>query len=925
MLKAREEQLQQEDAQRRADYEARELQLAKAGETLEKNQSQYLADLARLDRLQAAISQRQQQLQECARETDRQFEQLQRASRELEEQARHLSQWHDKLRGEATRLAQQKDEQDAAAKELAKRAEALEGQQAMLASLRTRLERLREELSRDEQRVAEQQARVDASEAELQQKHQEAQRLRTELDSEKELGTQERRRFQERQSTLEAAVAQLRQAQETLTAREKEVEERGKALQTAAATQEEKTRQLQAESEQLHEMQQRFAADRQALREREASLAQLKHVREALQEQLRRRAEELATRQQGLTEQARQQDDLIAALAKRQAEIEQERGQAESKLTQLREELHNRGAELDRRQDELTRRAEQLQRQVEQIKQVGRKIGAAKKVLREERTRWLAAEREAQEAAAQTTAELETTRQGLVELQQQLPELMLQAQAAAERLTQARGQLREHLQELHSYADQSQEAIEALRSQAQLESGQVREQQQALHRGREEHRLAVAAFRQQLIEWQGQLAEMKRSLAQGETRLERRQAQVDQQARQIDATSTRLAQQAEQLQSQARLVAERRQEIERHLHDMREWYRSKLRELSLVREKPVPHEILTLNREVEPADRKLGDLLLSLDLVEDETLATLLAEAQRQHRSLRQALLAGGYLTLYQMALIETGNVDGLVLGPLRVIDRLRATACEAVYRVFDPRRNHEALLRHLAESEMDDAVHPDEFRQRFGQAAAVQHPQVAATLELLEINGRPGVLLEWLTGLPGSDWPALAAVPGVWFRLLNQAALGLHAAHEAGLVHGHLEPGSFVLNGEGGVKLCGLGEPRWLRISPHKVDAPAKDLTEHQEESIGGDLAELGRIAAGWAVPALRHKGPKGLFPKSLQTILERLVSVAESCYPSAAVLLEDLERVRSGVPAHAQAWERLLQQARAQSAEDTILRQSA
>ena len=35
------------------------------------------------------------------------------------------------------------------------------------------------------------------------------------------------------------------------------------------------------------------------------------------------------------------------------------------------------------------------------------------------------------------------------------------------------------------------------------------------------------------------------------------------------------------------------------------------------------------------------------------------------------ALLSGGYLTLYQMALIEAGNLDGLALGPLRVIDRV--------------------------------------------------------------------------------------------------------------------------------------------------------------------------------------------------------------------------------------------------------------
>src|SRR5262245_61429148 len=164
-----------------------------------------------------------------------------------------------------------------------------------------------------------------------------------------------------------------------------------------------------------------------------------------------------------------------------------------------------------------------------------------------------------------------------------------------------------------------------------------------------------------------------------------------------------------------------------------------------------------MGEELPPADRQLGELLASLGLVDAETLQALWTEAHRQRRSLRQLLLAGEYLTLYQMALIEAGNLDGLVLGSLRVIDRLPSSPREAVYRVFDPRRNTEALLRHLAESEMDDAVHPDEFRQRFTAAANVQHSNVQTVYEVLEITGRPAVLLEWPIGLSGGEWPGAA------------------------------------------------------------------------------------------------------------------------------------------------------------------------
>jgi hypothetical protein len=325
--------------------------------------------------------------------------------------------------------------------------------------------------------------------------------------------------------------------------------------------------------------------------------------------------------------------------------------------------------------------------------------------------------------------------------------------------------------------------------------------------------------------------------------------------------------------------------------------------------------ILALTEETAPGDQKLGDLLRSLGLVDADTLTALLVEARRQRRSLRQLLLAGGYLTLYQMALIEAGNLDGLVLGPFRLIDRLRATPREVVYRVFDPRSGQEAVLRHLGESEMQDAVRPDEFRQRFAALAGIRHPQLAATLEVLEVAGRPAVLQEWLTGLPSGDWPALTAVPGVWYRLVCQGALGLHTLHQSGLAHGQLDAGSIILTADGTVKLCGAGEPAWLRAS-----------SAGEEGDVAADLAALGRIASGWVEPAEGHKGPKAKsLPESLQAVLRRLTAdTPEGRYPSAAVLLEDLEKAGADVPANGAAWDRLLRHVR-DEAVDTALRLSA
>ena len=179
------------------------------------------------------------------------------------------------------------------------------------------------------------------------------------------------------------------------------------------------------------------------------------------------------------------------------------------------------------------------------------------------------------------------------------------------------------------------------------------------------------------------------------------------------------------------------------------------------------------------------------------------------------------------------------MLDRFRVIDRVRATARETVYRVYDPERPAQSLLlRLLGDEDSNDGVRRDEFHQRFQTATAVQHPNLANVLEVLEIQGRPGVLTESAAGLPSNDWPPLAATPGVWLQLVSEAARGLAAAHHAGLVHGRLSADSFVLAGDGTLKITGLGEPGWLA-------GPNATLFEPLPAA---DLRALGRAAYAWS-----------------------------------------------------------------------------
>jgi hypothetical protein len=219
-------------------------------------------------------------------------------------------------------------------------------------------------------------------------------------------------------------------------------------------------------------------------------------------------------------------------------------------------------------------------------------------------------------------------------------------------------------------------------------------------------------------------------------------------------------------------------------------------------------------------------------------------------------------------------------------------------------------LLRHLAEGEMHDAVHPDEFRQRFTAARDAAHPNLATVAEVLEINGRPAVVQEWLTGLFSADWPAHTAHPGCWVRLASMAAAGIDAAHRNGLVHGRLTSDSFILTPGGVLKVTGFGEPPWLTVGP----------TSSVEPSPATDLRAFGQVAFGWSQLAGRRKGAAKSkpFPEALLAIIRRLEADPEppmadtvatgKPYESAAELVADLNRVARETPFSDDAWDKLL-----------------
>jgi chromosome segregation ATPase len=932
----------------------RQTELAERETLLRANEEQHRADLVRLDRFQSSVDERERHVAAAEAEVARQMQVIQLKTLELEEKSRQIDAAIAIQKTDDELLKRERTASEEAKAKLSERESAIESQQAMLNALRTRLERMRDEIQQESVQLADHRARHEAVEREVLEKSRAADELRSRVESDSQTHAAERKIFDSKSGELEASIARLNELQEKLKSEETDLAGRREKLEAQEAAQTTLAADLKGRATQLLELQEQLTADRLALKEREAVLAREAETRWGLTEQLDRRSEELAARQQQLDEQTRDFEAQAGEAGARHEAAGRHYQATEATLAAARQHIEHQMSAMRLVADRVTAVEAELARREDRLRAAGRGLALAKKAHAAAKAQWSIDHETAMAEARRLRAELEEFRRQAAadaeSLREQLPDLELRGQAVLIRLGQAREELRGHLGELHDYARQGQDDLQSAQTRIRAEADRLQEQEATINKARSEHRIAVSAFRQQLLEWQGRVADMRRVLADDGARRDRKEAEVTAAAEQVDETAQQLARQAADLQAAEHEADNRRTEMEQRLRELRGWYRDKLRDLAEgsgtvrlphkegdpnivllraagIKRKPrldastSPGEpaILSLTDDLNPGDRKLGELLRSLELVDADTLTALLLEARRQRRTLRQVLLSGRgerapLLTLYQLALIESGNLDALVLGPTRVIDRLHATAREAVYRVFDPRRTGEGqstvLLRHLAESEMRDTTRPDDFRQRFAAQVALAHPHLTCTLEVLEIGNRPAVLQEWLTGLPAADWPPLTTMPAVWHRLLSQTAQGLHAAHQGGLVHGALSAKSIVLTPLGVVKVTGCGEPPWLCGRP--ADATAVD-----------DLVALGDIAAGWAAGVPRRKGAKSArsLPGELQRILDRL----RGGDASAGELVADLETAGRDLPSVGEAWDELMAFARENAAEGVALRKAA
>lgn len=778
------------------------------------------SDLKSITALHDLLDQKTRNLHERALEVDRRSEDLEKNSRELEAQALEIDLLYCKLKEERKLLEEEYLSKKQENENIIKQSSEIEQQMAEIFQVKLYLENVKARIDEKESNLENKLLSIQSLETDLLIKQEKSEIFKTELlekevllSSGLELINQEKEELKNNKHYLESRILEieqkelsLRSLENTFANREYEIEATRKSLEDA-----------KKEIEDFKNIQDNKIKQTDSV---EKNLAQMQEI-------LRKRIEDIQLKESALNEKDALLSNQIISLQTRNEEMENEHSNLVMQLTSARDDFEKSKQELLKKTTDIDSVKFRMETENHGHELIKKEIFEALQRLEEEKA--------ALEEVQIANLEIEKLKfaQGIdfkneiSGVCENIPDLMAGAENCLSRLLGARDLLQEHLREFHDYAKIAREDLELLLKESRDQQNRSQDSESKIIKAREEHRLSIASFKQQLIEWQHNLIEIKLALQTGESELERKQAKFETQAQILQQQTDNLSKKEHNLREKEGEVLAQTKEVHRHLDDMRAWYRNKIKDLSGTisnslasgyfdnalsrpdlnqdnRSQSIPYPI-------EPSDNKLGNQLISLGLVESDTLIALMSEAKKTRKSLRQALLNGGYLTFYQLALIEAGNINGLMIDRFRVIDKLPSTSKEYIFQVFDPIRKTECLLRHLSESELSDPYHPDEFRQRFSAAINLHHENVASTYEVLEIQGRPAVLVELIQGINQSEWASVHQKTDVWLNLVLQTISGLASIHGAGLVYGPIHQSSLIITSEGCIKWIGVGCPTWL------------------------------------------------------------------------------------------------------------------
>jgi serine/threonine protein kinase len=182
-------------------------------------------------------------------------------------------------------------------------------------------------------------------------------------------------------------------------------------------------------------------------------------------------------------------------------------------------------------------------------------------------------------------------------------------------------------------------------------------------------------------------------------------------------------------------------------------------------------------------------------------------------KKLATLLINAGLLTQFQAEQFLLGKWRGFTIGKYKVLERLGFGGTGTVYLCEHLMVHRKVAIKVLPATKADNPAALGRFYREARAAGILEHPNLVKCHDIDQDNGLHFLVMDYIDGSSLQHIVAKFGPMGVerTANYIRQSALGLQAAHQAGLVHRDIKPANILVDRKGVVRVLDLGLARFF------------------------------------------------------------------------------------------------------------------
>ena len=197
-----------------------------------------------------------------------------------------------------------------------------------------------------------------------------------------------------------------------------------------------------------------------------------------------------------------------------------------------------------------------------------------------------------------------------------------------------------------------------------------------------------------------------------------------------------------------------------------------------------------------------------------------------------------------------TGHAERTQIGRYEVRDKLGAGACGAVYAAHDPQLDRPVAIKVVLPRSRGGATSVEQERllREAHALAKLRHHNVVEVFDVgVEQQAKRAsvyVVMELVQGRTLAEWIEQdRPTPEAIIDAYRQAARGLAAAHDAGVIHRDFKPANAMVTDRGRVKVLDFGLARDELYGGTTAATPDVDMSQSGDHVVSGSLTRTGVV----------------------------------------------------------------------------------